>query len=132
MEPCELRLQTIYIFGHIQESDQNTTSQSQWYTPIITATQEAEAGGLKYKASPGKVSETLSKKQNTDKELEAWLKWHSIREALDSIPSTARTNKQTATQTCCLFQPCPSQFLHLTMACSWYNTSAFTRLMTQS
>jgi hypothetical protein len=32
----------------------NSKGQVWWHTPIITATQEAEVGGLQSKASPGK------------------------------------------------------------------------------
>jgi hypothetical protein len=31
--------------------------------PVIPVTQEVDTGGYKFKASPGKVSETLSKKK---------------------------------------------------------------------
>jgi hypothetical protein len=36
-----------------------------WFMPIIPSTQEAEAG--EFKASQGKVGETLSQKQKTNK-----------------------------------------------------------------
>jgi hypothetical protein len=38
-----------------------------WCTLVIPATWEAEVGGSQFKASPGKVSETLFQKQNVSK-----------------------------------------------------------------
>jgi hypothetical protein len=38
-------------------------AEHRWLTPIILATQEAEIGGLRFRASPGQiVSKTLSQK----------------------------------------------------------------------
>jgi hypothetical protein len=36
-----------------------------WYTPVIPATREAEAGELPVQVHPGKVTKILSQKQNT-------------------------------------------------------------------
>jgi hypothetical protein len=52
------------------------------YTPVISATQEAESGGFKFQASLEKVSKILSQKQNTKQN-----KGKSVAQVVKCLPS---------------------------------------------
>jgi hypothetical protein len=69
------------------------------FKPAIPVTREAEAGGLRVWASPGKVRETLFKKQKEQNERTgkvAQVVQHLPKcETLGSIPSTANNKTKT-------------------------------------